>query len=518
MRYPFRKISWILLGLLVFGMGGCGDETVSSRPNVIVLVIDTLRADRLGIHGSERGLSPTMDGLGREGFAFYKAVAPSSWTKPSVASLLTGLYPGRHGAVLSPLKADVVGYEGLSVLAPSHVTLAERMKEAGYRTAAFVTNPHIIPAYYFDQGFDEFTQPAGKAELLLGKALDWIEQAGEQDGFFLYLHVIDPHTPYFPPEEYWEDYFIDPGINAPFVRQGDPGEIILWLKYFNEWNPEGPEDRFRFDYEEVIPQIKRMYPEKAKDLTPLQVASQVYLDFTGYDDPDLLRRKDCLVGLYEAEIAYSDDSLAAFLQALRQRGVLDDTVLIITGDHGEAFLEHRYWGHGVAVFGEEVNVPLIFHLPPSLGACQGGSDDPVSLVDLYPTVLDLAGLPVPEGIDGCSLRPMIEQGSTGRPAKGPVHSEAILNGGDFVSAEVRGKKLIRTQRIDGTVDWKYYDLDTDPLEADPLDPEMGADAARALRRSIETLRKGRTATFGDVPEELPLSEEELEQLQALGYF
>jgi arylsulfatase A-like enzyme len=508
----------MLLCLIVLGMGGCSQQTGSSDANVIVIVIDTFRTDRLGIHGCERNLSPAMDRLAREGFAFHKAVAPSSWTKPSVASLFTGLYPGRHGAVLSPLRDEVVGYDGLTVLAPSHTTLAERMKEAGYRTAAFVTNPHIIPAYYFDQGFDEFTQPAGKAELLLDKALNWIETAGNEEKFFLYLHVIDPHTPYFPPKEYWEDYFVDPGINAPFIRQGDPGEIILWLDYFNKWDSEGPEDRFQFDYEKVIPEIQKMYPEKARDLTPLQVASQVYLDFTGFDDPDLLRRKECLIGLYDAEVAYSDDSIAAFLEALEKRGVMDDTILVLTGDHGEAFLEHKYWGHGVAVYGEEVNVPLILHIPSAKGPYQGGSHEPVSLVDLYPTMLDILGLSVPEGLDGCSLWPMIRKRSSSRPLKMPVYSEAILKGGDFVSAEVRGKKLIRTQRANGTVEWKYYDLDADPLEAEPLDPEMGTEAARALRRAIEQLRGKRVSSFGDVPEELPLSEEELEQLQELGYF
>jgi arylsulfatase A-like enzyme len=220
------RMNSLFLVLLAAGClieSGCGHGPPAVDKNVIVLVIDTLRRDRLHAFGFDGNISPCMDELAVDGFCFRKAFAPSSWTKPSVASLLTGLYPGRHGAVGCPTFLT-----GLGDLKESHRTLAEYLKEAGYFTAAMVTNPHIVPKNHFDQGFDEFVEPAGNAEVLLDKALEWIRGRAGAQRYFLYLHIFDPHMPYAPPAPYQKIREDRPGGRIPVRTAGEPpGYSIL---------------------------------------------------------------------------------------------------------------------------------------------------------------------------------------------------------------------------------------------------------------------------------------------------
>jgi arylsulfatase A-like enzyme len=459
-----------------------------------------------------------MDRLAREGICFRRVMAPSSWTKPSVASLMTGLYPGRHGAVRYPWHDEVVGYEGMIPLHESHVTLAERLKGAGYRTAAFVTNPHVITANRFDQGFDEFHQPAGDAAALLERALEWVEEAGKKGKFFLYLHLIDPHSPYYPPDDYRSRHAAaDPGVKAPFTQRGDPVGVVMWLEQHLEWRPDDPEEPFRFDYEKAVPQLKANYPELADLIHPEKVRAHIDLDFSGKEDPELVKRVEYLVSLYEGEVAYVDDAMERFVKALEERGVLGRTILAVTGDHGEAFLEHEIWGHGFDVHKEQVDVPLILRVPGGGGSLKGAFDFPVSLVDLYPTLLDMIGESIPGGMDGCSLWPAVGEGDSAGLEARPVFSEAMLKYGDFVAAQSMDKKLIRTLWPDGSETWNFYDLSGDPGEQQPMSVDAGGDAARKLKHSIEVLLENRDRRFEDEGGEPELSEEEIEQMKKLGY-
>lgn len=505
----FRRPICLVLSLAgLIALTACSQDSALKDKNVILLVIDALRSDRLGCYGYGEGTSPCMDRLAAEGFCFRNALAPSSWTKPSVASLMTGLYPGRHGTV-----GGVDFLEGLSFLDPDHTCLAESMKAAGYATAAFVTNPHIISFYNFDQGFDDFTQPAGIAEKLLDKALQWIEENGNNGKFFLYLHVLDPHQPYFPPEEYRERYApgpLEPG--AVFAKKGNSLGVRLWMKQFWNFSRAYPQERFRLDYHRLASDFKKkrlfVSPEEISNLT---------LDFKDAEDPAFVERIEHLTSLYNGEVAYTDSAIDHFLGRLEERGMLDHTVLVITADHGEAFFEHGRWGHGYHLHSQEVNVPLIFHAPGGFMPVQGAWDAPVSLVDVLPTILDMLGLAVPEDLDGHSLWHLMR--NPGRAALGdrPVFSELIRPEKDDVAVTFQGRKLIRVSTSKGSVKWHFYDTTLDPGEEHPLDQSGEGDALEAMKGFIHRLISSRTMKPKARMDTKTLSEEEMRQLRNLGY-
>jgi len=479
---------------------------------VIVVLIDTLRSDHVDALGAKKGLSPCMDRLAEQGFLFQRALAPSSWTKPSVASLFTGLYPGRHGAIGTP-----VSFNGrASALDPALVTLAEQLKSAGYHTAAFATNPQIIADFHFDQGFDRFVQPAGTAGELLNRALEWIKDRQPGERYFTYLHLIDPHEPYFPPQEFRERYGRKkPGKGALFVREGIPLGIKQWARQFKRWQPPPSGEGFSFDYKPLAGIVEQGFP----DLDPKKLHERVFLDFSGMEDPALLDRIDYLTSHYRGEVAYADNALADFVGGLEKLGLLDDILLVVTGDHGETFLEHGNWGHGYALHIEEVDVPLLIRTPGTEGPFKGASNDPVSLVDIYPTVLDFLGLSLPKDLDGTTLGPVIRGEKSKNLASRIVFSELIHEKSDQVAA-VRGlKKVIRRVEAKGEVQWQCFDLAVDPQELHPVTPsQQDKQEYLTLGKAIEYRLKMRTLDHeGKGPKEA-LSEEVMEQMRALGYF
>ncbi|MBU0755531.1 MAG: sulfatase [Planctomycetes bacterium] len=498
---------------------GCGRTDPPSKPNIIVLLIDTLRKDQLGVYGSTKSLSPCFDRLARENVCFKNAIAPCSWTKPSVASLMTGLYPGTHGAIVFNARKNRSATDGFLMLSKKHETLAERMKAAGYRTAAFATNPHIIPGFNFDQGFDEFTQPAGDATELLTKAARWIENHGEKGRFFLYLHLIDPHETYFPPESFRKKIVKqEPLKQAPFANLGYPTEIRLWLDQYENWRPATPGEPFRFDYDLAWKNINRAFPEYGKENTLEELKSNLFLDFKGMDDPRLLELTNYLRALYDGEVAYTDDSIDKFLRRIEQKGFLENTILVVAADHGETFFEHGRWGHRESVHAQEINIPLIFRIPTPNGPIRKTVVPPVSLVDVFPTLLDLVGMPVPRDLEGLSLVPLIEDADLSLYLNRPVYSELIDGKINTASMVMQGLKVIRTRTADNEAEWLYYDIEADPLERQPLDPEQAGVTAESLKQALVQSLKNRAFRYDADKEDTALSKEELEEMRKLGYF
>jgi len=507
------RIAIALLVLLELWMVGCGPRPPLEDKNIIIMVIDTLRRDRLEVHGYDKGITPVMDGLAREGICFQRAYAPSCWTKPTVASIFSGLYPGRHEVV-----GDLAIHQNLAFFEPDFITLAEQLKKAGYRTGAFITNANLISLYHFDQGFDHFVQPAGHAEEITDQALEWIRQESAKGKFFIYLHLIDPHSPYFPPEMYRERFIAGktPGKKSPFTRLGRFEEVSLWMDQFKEWTPSLAGEAFQYDFQED--ELAKTLAGMDTQLTPKKLRSQIHLDFKGRDDPDLLSRIDYLTALYDGEVAYSDTQAGRFLDEIRSMGLLDKSMLVVTSDHGEAFLEHVTWGHRNYVHGEEIDIPLIFLIPGADGApLKGRPEEPVSLVDLYPTVLEMTGLDIPSNQEGLSLWPLITGGTSATFRNRPIFNESYLSTGKYVSVIAMGKKMIHARPIEGEEEWKFYDLEKDPGELKPMSVEEGGDAAKALKRSIEGFIKSRTINFNKKGEMGIPSKEEIKQLRDLGY-
>ncbi len=421
------------------------------RPrNVIIYLVDALRADHLGCYGYTRPVSPRIDAFARGAVLFRHAVAQSSWTRPAATTLLTGLLPRTHG---------VNGRR--DVLSKQAVTLAERLREQGYRTAAFVTNGNVARSFGLGQGFDTY-------ELLLRKnsaatdvnaeAAGWLRTQWKGDApFFLYLHTVEPHAPYSPP--------------LPFRQRFAPGARDERLTRMN---------------------FLRRVEEGKIEATPE------------------VRRN--LLDLYDAEIAANDAAFGELIDLLGQRGLLEETVIVFVSDHGEEFLEHGGWEHGRTLHSEMLDIPLILRVPGM------GSGKIVhrqaQQMDVMPTILDLLNLPVPPGVDGRSLAPWIS--GDGPPGEHETETAAFSwldqHGLRAAAVTTPGWRLIEDRLP--TPGRALYDRQADPGEHRDLAARRAVRAGylRARLRAEERLRKGRLRAGEATPDS-----ELQKQLEALGY-
>lgn len=321
----------------------------SAPPQGVILVsIDSLRADRLHCYGHVRETSPTIDRLAREGARFTDVTSTTSWTLPSHMSMFTGRYTLSHSVV-----------DDRQRLPAAIPTLAEVMHTAGFTTGGVVSMIYLSSTYGFGRGFDMYDDQTIPARTLLDASRDepapkvtelatrFLREHADQK-FFLFLHFWDVHYDYIPP--------------PPYDRMFDP------------------------DYQGTIDGVDFFFNEKVR---------------RGMPQRDL----DHLLALYDGEIRWVDDHLAKIVDLLEELGVSDTTAVIITADHGDEFFEHGNKGHGRTLYREVVHVPLVIRAP---GVPAGTIiDTPASLVDIMPTVLDLVGAPVPQGVDGVSFLPAL---------------------------------------------------------------------------------------------------------------
>jgi arylsulfatase A-like enzyme len=377
----------------------------SNPPNVLLISVDTLRADHLGIYGYPRPTSPTIDGLGNSGVVFEKALTTAPWTLPSHVSLLTGLYPAFHGVQDDGTK-----------LAAEVPTLAEAFKGLGYHTLAVVSHVYVSSEFGLDRGFDSFDDSliAGGAknpiaEVVVDHFLDAMSEVPE-GRFFAFVHLFDPHWSYTAPEPFFKR-FAEPSYRGPI-----DGSIEALTPFFP--------------------------PNQAMQPADLRQA----------------------IDLYDGEIAYTDAQIARLLEELRNRGRLENTVILFTADHGEEFKEHGQLGHGKTLFHEMMRIPLVVTghpvFPPGTRR-----RDVVSLIDVAPTLLHLAGGEAMPGVQGMSL---VEE----RPTEEIVFGESLRFGMDMRMAYMGNDKLIHHLVGDQRA---YFDLATDPGERRRMkeDPTRG---------------------------------------------
>jgi arylsulfatase A-like enzyme len=371
---------------------------LASLPNVVLVTVDTLRADHVGVYGAPPGSTPALDALASEGLRFENAISPVPLTRPAHASLLTGLLPPEHGVRDNlPAKLD-----------PSIPTLATRLKAAGYRTAAFVGSFLLGRGSGFEAGFDVMGDGSAegvndsigpRAERRAGEVADeaLAYLASASPPFFLWVHFYDPHAPYDPPE--------------PLAGKG-----------------------------------------------------------------------------YAGEVAYTDSQIGRLVAALRDRGLLDSTLVVATADHGEGLGDHGEDEHGALVYEESLRVPLIFRGP---GIAPGRVEsEPVSLVDVAPFLLEGG------------------KGGLSAPARKPLYFESYYGNLHFGWAPLRGirdgpVKLIFAPRSE------LFDLDSDPRERRDLSLER-KDVARRLYAELQRIGE-KTPAAGSV------DSADLERLASLGY-
>ena len=426
----------------------------SPRPNVLVYLVDTLRADHLGCYGYDRPTSPHLDAFARDAILFTNARAESSWTRPTVASLFTGLAPPRHGV-----------HGRLDALPQGTPTVASALGAAGWQTAGFITNGNVAPVFGFAQGFDDYqlvrgalvpdahgmtAEPLPGSTRLTTRARHWL--AGRDGGrpFFLYLHASDPHGPYVPP--------------ADLRRRFGVPDTAAWL---------GTLDGLRWLYDG---------PRPPTDETRAMV-----------------------VRLYDAEIANNDRQFGRLLAHLRRQGLYDDTIIVFVADHGEEFYEHGTWEHGKTLYDEVLHVPLLIKLP---GNAFGGRrlDAPAQLADVLPSLLAQLGLPVPDGLDGEDVLAGLIAGT---PRDGrPTFAHLAMDGQVSDAIEDRGWKLIT-----GFGGGELYDRRRDAGERTNLIGRQLETAGELRTRLAEEMAvRGRPAATAELP-----SGDVLQNLRALGY-
>jgi len=451
MQYSRRfLISAIITVAVAAALPGCGGKgrDEDTPPNVIVLMVDALRADHLGCYGYDRDTSPFLDEFAARGVVFERAYAQASQTKVSVASLMTGLNPPSHHVRTATLPGAAGGAVLSDVLSGELETLAERLQDAGYTTAGFVTNPHLEPGQGFDQGFEHYVYTEIEhcsADNLNEQVLDWLEE-NDHEPYFLYVHYMDVHMPYYPPPPYNFLY-------VPEVARMKPLEL--------NGPPKGPVD---------------------------------------------LRRIGRTINLYDGQINYWDDRFQELIAAISGPDGLEETVVVVVADHGDEFYEHGGFGHGYTVYDGVIRVPLVV-----VGAeGQPGNqrrDDPVRLIDLLPTLCNLAGTPADETLlEGFDLFATGRADSVGIE----VYAEALY--GDKPYSVRKDSEFLIFNKTGQ--DWEFYDLALDPFQQVDLWTERqgGLDG---LRADLERLREGRGLIRK--PEQAELDSGTVEALKSLGY-
>lgn len=431
------------------------EELWEQQPDVLVYVIDALRADHLGVYGYDRNTSPELDAFAGDAVVFRRGVANSAWTRSAIASLFTGLYPESHG---------VLGRE--DALSPEAGTLARHLADAGYATMAVGTNGNVSRGFGFELGFDSWDQLLERRTETIHRYSDAVNEQifarldarDPSRPLFLYAHTTDPHEPYTPPQPYRRRF-------APGVA---PGAIHRPIR---------------------IAELVEERPE-----LDLEALNRDFLD------------------LYDAEIAFNDAQFGRLVNRLQEEGLYEQMLIVVLADHGEEFLDHGGWAHGKTLYGEQLDIPLLIKFPDNWA---GGSrvDTLAEQVDVLPTILEVLGLEVPPEVQGNSMLGAPLAGEFG--PVGMAMAQLSLDGRRTAALITDRWKLIRRwPSLHQTWGVELYDLFEDPGEQ----VDVGAERPVVLgwlRYLLRLLESGQTEVLtagrGDPGPEM------VERLRELGY-
>lgn len=468
--------------LLGGGAIGCRFDTSSElsdgRPNIVVYLADTMRADHLSVYGYEWDTSPWLREFGGEGAVFEQTYSHAPWTKPSIGSLFTGVRPLVHQASISSWNFEHLMEQQVQMLRPQFQTLAEIMKSRGYATGYFLTNPHSQKEFGFAQGFDQYLYKGSETPTgLVDEVEEWI--TGEAKApYFVFVHEINPHGPYTPSATSYMDLH---GVSADTRLKSLPradAELMDAL-------------RLHYAQEGERPVLARFSEEGSR-----------YLQ-----------------ALYDAEIRGVDDEFRRLCEFMMKRGDWENSVVAFTSDHGEGFGEHGNYYHGNSLFDELIHVPLIIG---GGGIERGRVSHSVNHFDLFPTLVDLAGGEVPDYVQGSALLD-----GNGRVL---VDSDrAVFSDHDAYSPEVdswassmvlgRHKVYRHLSRIGSKLN--VFDREADPGETVDLLETVGENDP-VVAELLAKYRSGQEASaalasgFG-VPQWRNDDAATVEELKALGY-
>jgi len=447
------------------------------QPNVILISLDTLGAQYLGFYGNEAPVSPKLDAWFKEAFTFRRVYAPYGNTLVSHSSLFSGQYPIEHRRI-----------EGTFPL-PRLDSLIGAFGAAGYSTAAITEDGYVSSQFGFDVGFDSYDNGPNKllrrmnpgerprAERTFNRAMAWLEKNQDGPPFLLFVHTYEVHTPY--------------DISSP------AGRILA----------------------------NTLTPGDTRNLGSRtgQMVESFNLGESQLDSRDIAR----LSALYQGRIRTLDDYVSAFLDKLSAAGLDDDTIVVITADHGEQFGEYGKLGHGASLHGTVLQVPLAIRWPDHIEARRSADD--VELIDVMPSLMELAGIPRPDDLAGRSFASAILGTGDGTIGDSPSFSElrrldpeCAKDKGDgncrslSVAVRYQGWKLMRSN---GGSELRLVHLDDDPAELIDL-AEVQPERVRQLSRFVDDYISGGGVDVGAMPQdefEDKLDDEVAERLRALGY-
>jgi len=427
----------------------CRKKEETPLYNIILITVDALRADHMGAYGYPFNTSPNMDALAEKSVLFEFPYCTIPKTSASVASLLTGLHPFQH--MTNPNR---------SKLLEQHITLTEALKMRGYFNWAVVDNGNLSKRFNFNQGFDQYNQVWDHVEekeestpFITETVLDFLER-DQREPFFMWAHYIETHSPYIPPEE--------------FIEERPKGRIIKELEH-------------------RIIAGERPYIDQGMD--------------EGY-----------LLSLYDGAVKYIDHEIGTIIDLIFDKGLHENSIIIISSDHGEELGEYNYfYNHGALTFNSSTRVPLIFFAPHEEAR---RIRYPVSLMDVYPTLLDLAGLDLPYDIQGINLfkydkdRKIMIWGRT----KGYESFSVVYRNFHYVHLSDQNSRKLNLEK-------KYFfDIFQDPYEQDSilsLHTKLAESLDAAYRTKLDEFFRNMKGRANE--EETGLSEKEIKNLKTLGY-
>jgi arylsulfatase A-like enzyme len=503
----------LLLVAPLSAFAACGRDDGAQVPekplNLVMVVLDTLRADHLGLYGYERDTSPHLDALARESVVFERAESAAPWTAPSLISLVTSLYPEVHG---------VRGWPYPGRMSDDVVTLAEVLKRQGYSTAAFTEGGYAKGDFGLDQGFDTYPRNPGddashasnliyssRLEGNLARSLSWLRNHQEEP-FFLFFQTYEPHIPYRAPGEFIRRY-------RPFYDERKEHERVR--RAVERWNSHR-----RVDPADSLLVHRHTFHCRLAGLPPLRMRRgfaranlALGLDLArAYQHKPFLK---WLRDIYDAEIAYTDEQMSHLWRFLEEEGLLHRTLVLVASDHGEGLGDHGQLGHGKVLFEEILRIALILRVPD-------GGNEPrrvsqlVRSVDVMPTLLQLMGIPTADiPLQGQSLLPLF----VGQSLELHSFSHARL-----VNVEEDALYSVRSDRWRFVLDratgtGRLYDLEEDPGETRdvaPSNPDLVASFRGMLDRQDER-DQALAIQVGPPAPPVVLDENRRRELRALGY-
>ena len=501
LAFPIRSVRALRVGLLAllaacFG-AGCGSEPDEKPLNVVIVVLDTLRPDRLGCYGHERDTSPNLDAMADEFFLFESAQSPAPWTAPSLVSLMTSLYPDAHGVRSAPVP------ERLSDKAR---TLTQVLRDRGYSTLAVTEGGYARGDFGLDQGFERYVVedlPQGRAYEALMKRLEtnldtaeaWLDEQKDEP-FMLFFHTFEVHSPRIPPAEYLKLFRPDYDLEEHFDAVAAAVEA---------WNTHGelsPEAARLLQLEVEVGAFTRSpLPKNAGQLTARAKELGVTMERERHHESAEL--VELVRDLYDAELRRTDELLTRLWDTLKRNGQWENTLVVLVSDHGEGLGDHERIGHGTRLNESVLRVLLMMRVPDERFTPRR-IPDVVRLVDVMPTLLDFTGGPERGlGMQGTSLVPLMK----GEPSDLEAYGHAIkLDAGSPVPLHSIRTKHWRLIVDSETGAPQLFDHRTDPdelvnvAEREPEVVQRLTDRLKRQRALDEALRTmlGSGGTMTDV--------------------